>query len=1093
MISGLIMVACTGLVIMVSPHVGYSQGSSPVKQQKVVQVDVRDSSVRAVLWMIRNQSGQQVVFDNSLPQLDNKISVELKNVSALGAVRKALEGSGLQATLASDNETIVVRMSGSGADTAEKSDRGQISGRVVDSAGREGLNGAAVTVIGTSISALTNSEGAFVISNVPAGQRTVSVRLLGYSSRQVTVTVGEAPSAPLVIALTPSAASLNEVVTTATGQQRRVEIANDIVRIDADEIRERAPVRSITDMIDAAQVPGVLISRASGDPGAPSRIRLRGIGSISESNDPVMIVDGVWVDASVRSPSPFENIDPANIETIEIVRGPSAATLYGQDAANGVIVITTKKGVRGPARWDFSYNRDWGQPYGRRPVTYKGFGYQPATGIRMECDIADAAATRCIQDSVAIYDPNNSLLIREGGEINDRFSAQLSGGSDAVRYALTASASNTIGVRRVAPITRTRLRLLGYDHSREFDRPSTLDRRTLSSNTTFIPRDNLTIGMTITGGYVSMRDNEYNVYYGATRLLYDAYSTDTLAMLDDRNRIDAVRKPTRQSNVMFASNIGWNPGVWVTSASVGVEGGFDERSEYTAWTQCDFGAACSDSSGSRSQNSDNRMMYSVRFNTSRTLSLGRADRFLSIRPTFGGDFRRTQRSGLQIRKENLPPGENSMAGGDLTGSFYNRASHATAGWYLNSTFGIFNRIYFDAGLRQDIGSAVSVTSSSQSLLPKLGGSWLISDEGFWPANRMVSTMRLRGAIGYATVQPNIADVYGSYRSNYRFIDGRFVRSVEITGPGNPILRPERSAETEIGIDADFWDDRVNLIATYAHKENRNTLVVRSLPTSATGSAPSTLRLKQNIARVRNRSLELSLAARVIETSNSLAQFNYTLTLSENLVTRVGDGVTPYSGAGGASVVAGYPLAGVWAPRIVGYRDVNDDGYLVVNELILSDESAYLGSSIPRYTAGYGVSLATMQNRIRFDARFAYQSKYIQTYVPGQSGNLFGLEDVTAPLSEQAFALASLSGRRPVTDLRWNSASLTYYVSSDIARRLRARSLAVSLQGNNLALWTNYAGRDPGVNTSILTSEAMRDDGVVSPRPRLFVLDFKLGY
>lgn len=1069
-----------------------SSSSTSYSSSSRVSLVVKDSSLRYILTTLTRDAGIRLVYDADDRSFDKKVSVRIVDRPIMDALRDVLRGTQLVIVEMPDGKTITVR---SPLDSSRNQGKavGDISGRITDSLTGNAVGGVSVSVAGTSISAVTQPNGIFTLRNVPVGSQLLHARVVGYRTVTERVMVESDERAVVSIVIAPTNTVLNEVVTTATGQQRRVEIGNDIVRIDAEEILERAAVRSVADMIEAAQVPGVQISRGSGDPGSPSKIRLRGIGSISQSNDPVMIVDGVWVDAAVRSPSPYDNIDPANIESIEIIRGPSAATLYGQDAANGVIVITTKRGRSGPSRWDFSFNRDWGQTYGTRPLLYKGFGYHPATGTRMECGILEAAEQACLQDSVAIYDPNNPLLIREGSELNNRFSAQLSGGTDVVRYSLTASGNNTTGVRRIAPVTRIRLRLLGYDMPGEFDRPSTLDRRTISSNTTFIPRGDLTVGVAISGSRVTTRDNTFDGRYGHSGLLYDEWDADTLRMMTESNRIDAIRKPSTQSNVLFVGSIGWNPGEWVTSANLGVEGVFGDNSQYTSWTQCNSGLPCRDSTGSRSERSESRAMYSVRFNASRNLSLGRADRFLSIRPTFGGDFRKTQQSELYMDKENLPPGENSMGGGTLRGSSYYNVSNATAGWYLNSTIGILNRIYFDMGLRQDIGSAVSLTSSSQSLLPKLGGSWLISDEGFWPVNNLISVLRLRGAVGYATVQPDVVDIHGLYRTGYQFVDGAFVRSVTLTGPGNPILRPERSAETEIGIDADMWNDRLNLVATYAHKENKNTLVVRSLPPSASGDA-AILRMKENIARVKNRSLEFSLLARVIETDNSLAQFNYTLTLSENLVTKLGDGILPFSSGVVGRVAAGYPLAGVWAPRIVGYRDVNEDGLLVMNELVLSDQAFYLGSSIPRYTAGYGISLATMQNRLKFDARFSYRSRYIQNYSPdGGQGRLFGLQDVNAPLSEQAYALAQLNGRRPVTDLRWNSASLTYHLSGDIVRLLRARSLAISLKGDNLALWTSYVGRDPGVNSNIITSELMRDNGDVVPRPRLFVLDFKIGY
>ena len=131
----------------------------------------------------------------------------------------------------------------------------------------------------------------------------------------------------------------------------------------------------MSDLLRYAQVPGVQVTTASGEPGAPTRVTMRGIRSISQNTDPAIIVDGVWVLSSDTilnlaggggygsgtrfTPSPLDRIDPLSIESIEVIRGPSAASLYGQEAANGVIVITTKRGQAGRTSWSYNFSRDW--------------------------------------------------------------------------------------------------------------------------------------------------------------------------------------------------------------------------------------------------------------------------------------------------------------------------------------------------------------------------------------------------------------------------------------------------------------------------------------------------------------------------------------------------------------------------------------------------------------------------------------------------------------------------------------------------------------------------------------------------------------
>ncbi len=1054
--------------------------------QARITLRVKNLPLKTVIARIAQQARLTPMYGNAVAKSEVNVSLDVENLPVLQAFEQALKGTGLRASI-NGSHVLIERIS---SDDSVSVAQGTITGRVIDSVTRNGVRGVTISVVGMALSAVTREQGDFRIANVPAGKHSLSAKIVGYQTRTILSVVDSGSSTEVVIMLPQTTTTLSEVVTTATGQQRRVEVGNDIARIDADQIRARSPVRSVSDLLEAAQVPGVLVTRGSGEPGAPSKIRIRGIGSISQSNDPVILLDGIWIDNSVGKPSRIDDIDPATIETIEIVRGPSAATLYGQDAANGVIVITTKKGKDGPARWNFSYSRDWGQPYGTIPLAYAGFGHNPSTSASMYCPIAAVIRFDCIQDSVVVFNPNHSLLGREGSETNNAFVVQVDGGSNSIAYSISATANNTIGVRRIAPVDLIRFRTLGYATNDAYTGPSTLDRRNITSTLTLRPRNDLTLGVTVIGTQAQIKDNKYITTFGVSNIgnADRKYSLDTIGILGRTNTIQAAENPSQNSAVVLGGMGQWTPGEgWVLNGTLGFERNLNEASVYQSETRCDYGAPCVDTFGLRSELSANRTIQTVRLNISRNVSLGKLNKLLTIRPTIGGDYKRTQTSNLFFRKNQIPTGERSMTAGVVTGSSFDRISNATAGWYINSMIGVFNRVYFDIGIRQDVGSAI--TSGADTKYPKIGGSWLVSDEPFWRQNRFINQLRLRGAIGYSAVQPDIADIRGRYVSGYEFVDGSFVRSVDLNGTGNPRLKPERAGEIEVGIDMDFLHNRVNVVATYAHSENQNVLVIRKVPPSV--GSDGTVTRKENIARIRNRNFELMTDARVLEGRNTLLVFNYGLTFSDNVVAKLGNGVLPFSSESMSRIEQGYPLGGIWARRVMGYRDINKDGLLAQGEVILSDSVAYIGWSQPRYRASYGISL-TLHNRLTFDTRFAYQSNYVQQYA---KDNRYGAEDVDATLLSQANALIPnvVGDRRPISDLRWNSASITYQLPEEILRLLRARQLSVSLAGSNLALWTNYVGRDPGVNSDILSSEVIRDDGETVPRPRLFVLKFRIGF
>lgn len=1055
-----------------------------------VTVKIKDATVRSILQSLAKMTDVPIVFNSADSRLSKKASIDVDGVSLMEAVRISLSGTGLNYKKSPDGKSILIGNSAESGESKKQNEKGIVSGIVVDSVSGEGVDGVVVSVNGLNRSAVTNGKGTFILDSVPLGTQQIVFKRIGYRSIERTIDIQAGVNRIPNVKLWKSTTSLSEVVTTATGLQRRVEIPNDIVRIDGDKMRERAPVRSVMDMIEAAQVPGVVMTRASGDPGAAARIRIRGVGSISQSNDPVVIVDGMWVDATVQSPSRLDQIDPQTIETIEIVRGPSAATLYGQNASNGVIVITTKKGTAGTTRWNLSYSRDWGKAYGTMPLFYEGWGYNPITGARMKCSIANVLDNKCVQDSVAVYDPNNRMVLREGQEQKDIYSVSLDGGSNTVKYAISASTNDVLGVRRAAPVDLIRLRKLNMEYDSKMLKPSSLINHTVSSNLSLYPRDNVDLQLTVKAGYGNLTNNSYNLKDIGN--FDNPLSIDTLAfMTDGRTRIfNQISNLKRTRNTAFGSSATWRSkyGFLVKG-----NGGIDYTSMNESGSQesdrCRF-MGCDDSLGTRFERSQGRTVASLRTNISTVLTRGRLATFIELRPTAGFDFRRVSSDNFSIQKDSVPSGESSIESGRVLRTLGQRVENADAGWYLSSTIGILKRVYFDLGLRQDIGSAI--TSTSNTTYPKLGGSWLVSDEGFWPENRLINIFKVRGAIGHAAVQPDVTDVKGKYVVGSRFVDGKIVKTLELAGVGNSELTPERAVELEVGVDMEVLEERVNIVATYSHKENKNTLVSRRLPPELVGATE--LQRKENIGRVQNRNVELAINSVVLDKDWLRVLVDYSHTISDNRVKSLGKGTNNFKSDDRDYIAVGYPLGSIWDGQILGYSDENGDGMLSNSERVGTDAVTYIGTSTPRYRGSYGINTAIF-GKIIIDSRFSYQSSYVVNYslTSDLARNYYGSQDINAPLAVQAASYLS-GGGDPVTDFRWNSASISYSLSPRRISFLNTRNITLALQAKNIGLWTKFVGRDPWVNNNILSkSEIISVDyGATPPPPRTFALNIKMG-
>src|SRR6266700_1739005 len=303
---------------------------------------------------------------------------------------------------------------------------GAIAGTVVNRASGAPVADAQIAVVGTTLLTFSDAGGRFRLSDVPGATAVLQVRRIQYRPAQDTVHVGDAN---VRIALEEKALELEGVVVTGTpAATAQRELGNALSRIDAAAILQQAPINSFQDLLNG-RAAGVLIQPATGAVGSGSRIRIRGASSFSLGNQPLVYVDGVRVDADFASGpqnqdfgsssiSRFNDFKPDDIASIEILKGPAAATLYGTEASNGVIQIISKRGTPGPARWDFTVRQGLhyvSNPEGRFPTNYQVDGAGNLLSINMrdlEAQVGDIFRT---------------------GHLGD-YQASVSGGSYALRY-----------------------------------------------------------------------------------------------------------------------------------------------------------------------------------------------------------------------------------------------------------------------------------------------------------------------------------------------------------------------------------------------------------------------------------------------------------------------------------------------------------------------------------------------------------------------------------------------------------------------------------------------------------------------------------
>lgn len=1078
------------------------QAHSAVPQ--TISLNISDSTLAYILETLGRQVDRPVIFDGKDSRFSRRKSVKISDTSVIGAFESVLEGTGLKVAVASDGRTVVIQSRPTvppGSNPGGQQEKSAVSGVVIDSGTGKGIVGVTVNVVGTGASAVTDDNGAFKISNVGVGAQSLSFKLLGYVSTTRAVTVVEERAVSVRVALMPAATSLNEVVTTATGRQRKLEVGNDIVKINAAEILDKAPARSVSDLLRYAQVPGVQVTTASGEPGAPTRVTMRGIRSISQNTDPAIIVDGVWVLSSDTilnlaggggygsgtrfTPSPLDRIDPLSIESIEVIRGPSAASLYGQEAANGVIVITTKRGQAGRTSWSYNFSRDWDSQVRQKSGQWISFGTDPLTPADSDrtCDITSHYNyfSGCLQDSAINLNRFGSLLDNTGPAENYIHNISVRGGVGSITYSLSVSRTSHIGTDRVIPAEVIRLHKLNIPYDKDIVKPTGKNSTFFNTSFGFSPNRNLNLTLTLNGVDDKVRQNGVEMLSLTAGVLGYA---DTLNMVGRAGNVDLYTGGSSVASLQAAINAQYNPQSWWSGQSqLGMDKSIRKDYRDKSSRYCDRGV-CSPSADTRTRAPVTNDVFSGRLSLNGMVST-KFDRLLSLTPSIGFDFKRNISNTLHLSQtSNISTGETRIDQGTM-----NETDITTAGYYLNVNAKLLNRLFFDLGFRQDAGSVIK-TSSSGSRYPKLASSWLVSDEGFFPQNSFLDLFRLRGAIGYAAVHPDAADLYGSYRYASTVINGNRVQIANLVSIGNNKLFPERSLEIEGGFDAYLWNDKLEVVFTLAHTALKNAIVTRFLPQSSGLSSSSR---KENIARVDNRSVETSISYRAIDNDAWYLQIGMGITNTGNVIKKLGDNVAIQSNTSLNRLQEGYPIAGVWARPILGYGDIDNNGYIAPDEILLGDTTVFMGWSNPRMTSSYNVSMAFLRKAVNVSAQLSHRGSHVQraTYQ-----DTYGLVAIGAPVDVQALARANtLTGHTNMdaSEIRLTSVSISYALPALFIRRLNLNSANISVQGSNLGLWTKYSGRDPLVNSTMVMNEAASDNGFSVPMPRRYALNLRIGF
>lgn len=948
-----------------------------------------------------------------------------------------------------------------------KAQTGSINGRVLDAVSKTPVVAAQVQVVGTTRGAVTGDDGGFRIPGLRPGSYNIRVLRLGFQSANKSVTVGDGATAEAEFLISPVAVSLEDVVTTATGETaRKREIGSNVSTLQP-KVQDLATAQSVSQLL-SAHVPGVNVAASGGTIGSGSRIRIRGANSISLTNEPLVIIDGVRFGTAVGAdntsgassigvggqvPSRINDINPEDISSIEVLKGPAAAAQYGTAAANGVLQITTKRGRVGKPRWNVFVEGGTIRDVTTYPSNFAQVGVTTAGARTTACTLDSQTRSLCTPkaDSLVSFNPLAAADPFIDGH-RGAYGASVSGGTDAITYYLSGNYDRQQGVFEVSQEQRA------------------AGRANLSAQL----RDNWSIqlGTSYLADHLRLPQNDNNTLGIISAALLGRAFDDPAShgFLNNQVPQAVYAINTRQDVQRFENtlNTTYQPLSWLTATGIA---GLDYLDRYDNEVippnMVTFGSL---PDGQKASNPYKIYNYSA----SGTLSAKWAP-FPSLVTTTkaSGSFNKELIKGTRAFGAKLVAGTGSLSG--ATARFAvgeTNTDNKTVSQLFSEDLAFRDRLYVSGALRNDKNSAFGQNFGS-IVYPSVAASWVVNEESFFPRSNLLNSLRLRAAVGKSGQKPNFRDAITFFNAQTVTQGGTDVAGIVVGGTGNPDLKPEKSKETELGFDAGFFGERIGLELTHYDKTTDDLLVAVPLAPSL---GLTTTQFK-NLGTVTNKGWEYVINAKVIDLDPVGFDFSVTGSTNDNKLLSLGFLPT---GAPVPTIVVntqqvhhiGYS-PGSYFQKGITFTDTNGDGIIARSEIKLTDTAVYLGNPLPRRQLTVSPNLRVfrwLQVSALFDRKAGYRLFNNTRRFRCSFNNCQEAYDKTMPLADQAANVAIALGTdagfiedAAFTKLR--ELSFTLLAPSSFARAMRASAVSLTIAGRNLKTWTDFTGFDPEINSN----------------------------
>ncbi|GAA4343579.1 TonB-dependent receptor [Flaviaesturariibacter amylovorans] len=975
-----------------------------------------------------------------------------------------------------------------------------VKGRITDDAAQP-LAGVSVVEKGSANGTTTNAAGTYTL-RVSNGAALLQISYTGFETREQPVN----NQALLNVSLTPDNKSLAQVVVVGYGTQRRASVTGSIASVKATELMQ-TPVTNVAQGLQS-RVAGVQINQNSSAPGGNISVRIRGTNSINGTSEPLYVIDGVQIGngGGVNDISPLSTINPGDIESVEVLKDASSTAIYGARGANGVVLITTKRGRAG----------------GGTRVSYESYyGQQEATRkIDMLNSVEFAKLENEVYRSNIYPDPASlgngvnwqDLVLRKAAISSHQL--MVNGGNEKTQFYFSGNYFDQKGVILSSDFKRYSLRMnLDHQISERFKMGTSLFGSYTINNripTGFSSIDggatNSIVGAAIVAPPVLAPYNPDGMIFPFADQLNGRYREVVnplgLAEITDRNatvrsivNVYGEAKILKGLSYRASFNVDLNDGANDYYSPIYIVAVRDRNAN--------TGSAAKFNDRGITLLHESILTYTTEIARDHTF------KFTGVFATQSNSLESSNASAFGFPNDatlynalQLAPQANRSAS-----SFRSRDRLDSYMGRLN--YGFRNRYFLDVTARYD-GSSKFGESNKYGFFPAFSAAWRVSEENFMANQKLFSDLKFRvsyGSTGNAgAIAPYQSLALFNPTGGYNFNNGAPAVGIAPARVPNPDLRWERSVQADIGLDASFFNNRLNIVVDLYNKRTKDLLFVRQLPFSS-GYAS----LTGNFAEIENRGVEFAADARLINSESIKWTVNGNITFNRNKLISLVDNreesvVNNYS-----VLQVGQPL-GIFKTFVfdgiyqtgetvlpgsdsrtggVKVRDLNKDGQITAADQIIT------GNANPKFI--YGFSTNFRFRNFDLSALFAgVQGNKVYNLLRYTLENPLGNRNVVAGMVDRwsptnpnnEFASGFQGGRLPISDRFMEDGSFLRCKNLTLGYRLPAikgiSSARVYLSANNLFTITNYTGYDPEVNTFGNSNVLLGVDNGVYPMARSII-------